>query len=48
MGEHPDPALRLDFPASHRFVARGTGHVGMLRTPEVWDQIERWLVISDT
>ena len=44
MGEHPNPALRLDFPASRRFLAKGTGHVGMLRKPEVWDQIERWLV----
>jgi len=43
LGEHPDPALRLEFPASRCFVATGTGHVAMLRTPEVWDQIERWL-----
>ena len=43
LGEHPNPALRLDFPASRRFVAKGTGHVGMLCTPEVWEQIERWL-----
>jgi len=47
MGEHRHPALRLDFPDSRRFVARGTGHVGMLRAPEVWDQIERWLIASD-
>ena len=26
------------------FLVKGTGHVGMLRKPEVWDQIERWLV----
>jgi len=48
MGEHPNPALRLDFPASHRFVAQGTGHLGMLGSSELWDQMERWLAATDT
>ena len=43
MGEHPNPRLALDFPPSRRFVATGVGHVGMLRAPEVWERIERWL-----
>jgi len=48
LGEHPDATLRLNFPTSHRFVAKGTGHVGLLHEAEVWDQIARWLVASDS
>ncbi|TMA80646.1 MAG: hypothetical protein E6J72_07680 [Deltaproteobacteria bacterium] len=48
MGEHPNPALRLDFPPSRRFVAEGVGHIQVLRESEVWEQIERWLLASDT
>jgi len=47
MGEHPNPALALEFPRSHRFVARGIGHVEMLRAPEVWERIERWILASE-
>ncbi|HVY49462.1 MAG TPA: alpha/beta fold hydrolase [Minicystis sp.] len=43
MGEHASAALRLDFPASHRFVVKGAGHVDMLGRPETWAQIARWL-----
>lgn len=43
MGEHADPALTLAFDATHRFVARGAGHIEILRQADVWDQIERWL-----
>jgi pimeloyl-ACP methyl ester carboxylesterase len=46
MGEHPAATMRLDFPAAHRFLAKDTGHVALLHRPEVWDQIERWLVAS--
>ena len=48
MGEHPNPALRLDFPPSRRFVAEGVGHIQVLRESAVWEQIERWLLASDT
>jgi pimeloyl-ACP methyl ester carboxylesterase len=48
MGEHPNPAKRLDFPATHRFVVKDTGHIGLLRRPEVWDQIQRWLADPDS
>jgi pimeloyl-ACP methyl ester carboxylesterase len=46
-GEHADPALALTFPASHRLIAKGLGHIDVLRDPEVWDQIERWLLGSE-
>ncbi len=48
MGEHVNPALALAFPSTHRFIAKETGHVAMLRQSDVWDQIERWLVSPDT
>jgi pimeloyl-ACP methyl ester carboxylesterase len=47
VGDHPDPALDLHIPSSRRFLAKGAGHVGMLREPQVWDTIERWLVTSE-
>jgi pimeloyl-ACP methyl ester carboxylesterase len=47
MGEHADSMLALNFDAAHRFIAKGAGHIEMLRQPEVWDQIERWLVRSE-
>jgi hypothetical protein len=43
MGEHRDPALTLDLPPAHRFVATDVGHVGMLHSAEVWERIARWL-----
>lgn len=46
MGAHPSPALTLDFPPSRRFVAKGVGHIQMLRESEVWEQIERWLDVT--
>jgi hypothetical protein len=45
LGEHEKPDLALGLPESHRFVAKGAGHVDVLRRPEVWDQIERWLAV---
>jgi len=43
MGDHPREALTLGFPPDHRFVAKGLGHVDMLRSADVWERIERWL-----
>jgi hypothetical protein len=43
LGEHADARLRLDFPETHRFVAKGSGHLALLSDPEVWDRIEGWL-----
>jgi len=47
MGDHADSRAALDIPMSNRFVAKGAGHVEMLQTPEVWEQIERWLTASE-
>ena len=43
LGEHRDARLALDFPATHRFVAKASGHLALLRDAEVWDRIEGWL-----
>lgn len=46
-GEHPNPELSLTFPAAHRFIALGSGHIAVLRRSDVWHQIERWLLRSE-
>jgi pimeloyl-ACP methyl ester carboxylesterase len=43
LGEHADPSLRLDFAPDRRVVVKSCGHIGMLRSPEVWDHVGRWL-----
>jgi len=43
LGRHPDPARRLDFPASHRWVGAGIGHLDLLSHREVYDAIRGWL-----
>ena len=47
MGDHPQRTLTLGIESSHRFVAKDAGHVDLLRRPDVWDQIEQWLVASE-
>ena len=42
-GLHADPALTLAFPDAHRWLAAGTGHVGLLGAPAVYDTIRAWL-----
>jgi pimeloyl-ACP methyl ester carboxylesterase len=44
LGEHQDPALHMNFTPSNCLVVDGIGHLQLLRAPEVWDQIERWLI----
>ncbi|WP_342128437.1 esterase/lipase family protein [Hydrogenophaga sp. OTU3427] len=43
LGEHDDPAHRLDFPTDHQWVAYRTGHLGLLGSPAVTAQLLRWL-----
>lgn len=43
LGRHPDPAFELRFPASRRWIAWGTNHLGLLDRPEVYERIRGWL-----
>lgn len=42
LGEHPDPAQSLDFPAARRWVAYGLSHWDLLDAPAVHDQLAAW------
>jgi hypothetical protein len=41
LGDHPDPQLKLTFPRSHQWTARGTSHLGLLRA-QVYERIRGW------
>lgn len=43
LGQHRDPRFRLAFPATHQWIARRTGHFGLLGSPAVYDRIRNWL-----
>lgn len=43
MGEHARPELTLSFSKANRFIAKGAGHIDVLRQEDVWDRIERWV-----
>jgi len=43
LGRHPRPALSLDFPHDHQWIAWGTGHVDLLRRRRVYSRMRRWL-----
>lgn len=43
LGEHADPALGLQLPATQRHVFRGLGHMDLLNNSKVYEQLQRWL-----
>ena len=45
LGHHPDPRFALAFPDSHVFIAAGTGHIGLVSSPRVYQQIRDWLAL---
>jgi len=44
LGRHADPRRSLAFTASRQWVAQGTRHLDLLKAPQVYDRIRRWLV----
>lgn len=42
LGEHRDSRLRLTFPRSHQWIARGTSHFGLLAPGPVYERIRGW------
>jgi pimeloyl-ACP methyl ester carboxylesterase len=43
LGRHADPSRAFAIPPQHQWVGRGMGHLELLRRPEVYAQIGRWL-----
>ncbi len=43
LGEHEEARFALDFPAGHRWVGSGLGHLDLLSSPQVFAQVGRWL-----
>jgi pimeloyl-ACP methyl ester carboxylesterase len=43
LGEHRDPARRLDFAPAHTRIVYETGHLDLLSRPEVYAQLLAWL-----
>ena len=43
LGDHRDPRLKLRFPRSHQWTARGTSHFGLLSGGHVYERIRDWL-----
>lgn len=42
LGDHPDSRLKLTFPRSHQWTARGTSHMGLLLPGQVYERIRSW------
>ncbi|QIM53073.1 alpha/beta hydrolase [Hydrogenophaga crocea] len=47
LGEHDDPARRLAFARGNQRVVYRTGHLDLLSSPAVADQLRRWLAPPD-
>ena len=43
LGEHPETHRALAFPPEHRWIARRTGHLGLLHRSHVYARIRGWL-----
>jgi len=43
LGEHRDPRRNLRIPKARQYLVAGTGHIGLLSSIEVYQQLRRWL-----
>lgn len=43
LGDHEEARFALDFPAAHRWIGTGLGHLDLLSSPRVFAQVGRWL-----
>ncbi len=43
LGQHPDPARNLPFPASQQWIGYNMSHMDLLDRREVYEQIRQWL-----
>jgi pimeloyl-ACP methyl ester carboxylesterase len=47
LGRHKDAARALDFRKSHQWISYETGHLELLRRPEVYAQLRTWFGAAD-
>ncbi|QDZ29785.1 triacylglycerol lipase [Noviherbaspirillum sp. UKPF54] len=47
LGRHADPERTLPFPASHLSIVYETGHLDLLGSPRVYEQLREWFVAPD-
>jgi len=45
LGQHPDPARNLSFPASQQWIGYGMNHWDLLDRGDVYEQIRGWLAV---
>ena len=43
LGDDAEPARTLAIPEDQKFIAYGTSHLDLFDSPEVYEQIARWL-----
>jgi len=43
LGEHKDPRFALEFPSGRRSIVYDTGHLELLSSPAVYEQVRHWL-----
>jgi pimeloyl-ACP methyl ester carboxylesterase len=43
LGRHDRPELTLAFPEAHQFIGYGVGHIDLLHSAEVYEQLRSWL-----
>jgi hypothetical protein len=43
LGQHAEVARCLAFPVERQWVATGTGHIALIHSPPVYQQLRRWL-----
>ena len=48
LGRHDDPALRLEVPRERQRIVYRTGHLDLLSSPEVAEQLKTWLTAPET
>lgn len=47
LGLHCDPSLAVSFPSSRQWIAYGTGHLDLLSSRAVYEQIKQWLAATE-
>ena len=47
LGLHSDPSLAVNFPSSRQWIAYGTGHLDLLSSEAVYEQMKQWLAATE-
>ena len=47
LGRHSDRSIAVNFPSSRQWIAYGTGHLDLLSSKAVYEQMKHWLVATE-